>query len=370
MPRSHPTHFAGGVRWCQSGMAHLVPRSSRISSAEQRLRISGSADHHSRDGSRIHSGSPPEPVGPRLWRSSLEHVVPVDGPPLRAVDGGPNAARPNVLALVGRFRDGLNMVYLIQARIDLRSGPGDSGDAPLVSAVSAVDEKGGRTASPRGSCGRLQRLIPASLQRSPGPAAFEPWPLHMDHPSSTGGPGTGFTRSPDAAIARPPVHAVRPATPMCQVVAGEIRCSTANDAGEGNQDLILREVIRQTLRDGRATPGKVCAAPGATPDSAQVETQPLDEYRVHTPSNRTAGDPGNGSSIRLIGRVSDRLRLYTSPARLHDSSQCVSGSHHWLGATRMAIRRPGLPTARRYHDLQNCTCFRHRRFLGPARTRR
>jgi hypothetical protein len=139
----------------------------------------------------------------------------------------------------------------------------------------------------------------------------------------------------------------------------------ANDAGEGNRDLILREVVRQSLRDGsrRFVPGKVPCRLGR--DARSVVSGRGRSRSQPTPSpsaasNRTGRrSRRSGSSIRPIwANVVKRVTAYIQrhlPGSTNRPSQHVSGKPPlaWRHANGRLARGRCVDRTLRYHDLQN-----------------
>jgi hypothetical protein len=264
----------------------------------------------------------------------------------------------------------------IRDRIDLRSGlmaTEIQARRGVVTSVAAVDAKGERHRIAARqfvvACNGVDSIL--LLQRSPSvPQHASLGRYYMDHPvfdlaiHATGFDAKpGFGDSAQTAMFTPFFE--RLAADMPVSLLGEIRCSTmANNAGEGNRDLILQEVVRQTLRNqSRASVrDRFRAAWGATLDLwFQVESQPLATNMV---SIRRIEPNGQAiPEIKLqyptyLGECVKRVTAYIR-GRLPDATiahhSTYPGSHHWLGATRMALSADQgcVDAALRYHDMRN-----------------
>ena len=385
MPRMHPTHFGqaafgGANRTWPISYAEIEPYYLQ---AEQRLQISGSADRTPFQG-RFAYPLPPHRLSPSDRACAAifgaQHVVPVPTVrPSRAVDGRPKCCATNVCSLcpVDSKGTALNTVYpSIQNRIDLRSGLlaiAVEARAGVVTSVTATDEKGARhRISARQfvvACNGVDSCL--LLQRSPAvPRHSSLGRYYMDHPVfDLAIHGAGFDAKPgygdsaQTAMFTPFFAQLAADVPVS--LLGEVRCSTlANEAGEGNRDVILREVVRQSLRDGSRASlrDKFRAAWGATLDLwFQVETQPL---ATNTVSIRRIEPDGQAvPDIRLqypayLGECLERVTGYIHrhlPGATIVHHSTYPGSHHWLGATRMADSpdQGCVDSTLRYHDLQN-----------------
>jgi hypothetical protein len=147
---------------------------------------------------------------------------------------------------------------------------------------------------------------------------------------------------------------------------GEVKCATmANNAGEGNRDAILYDIIRRGV-DSRGWRMSLREAFRSTWNATLdlwflVETQPLEDNTVSIGAISPSGQAIPEISLRYPTYLPQcieyvtayiRQRMPGAEVRLHST---YPGSHHWLGATRMAdsVEMGCVDRDLRYYGLDN-----------------
>lgn len=366
MPRFHPAHFEreafGGAdrRWPVS-YGELEPY---YLAAEERLRISGSSERTPFPG-RFAYPLPPHRLSPsdRACESifGIAHVMPVPTVrPSRDVDGRPKCCGSNECDLCPIDSKGtaLNTVYpSIRDRIELESGllaTEIRTRGRRVSSVKVLDERGveHRVVASQYvvACNGVDSCL--LLQRSPGvPQHASLGRYYMDHPMfDLAIHASGFDAKPgygdSAQTAMLTTFFDKIADDLPVSMLGEIRGSTlADEAGKGNRDAIVRDVIWRSLQDPSSAPLKerFRTAWGATLNLwFLVETQPVAENTVSIRRVEPNGQAIPEIQLRYpayFAECIERVRAYITrhlPGATIKHHSTHPGSHHWLGATRMA----------------------------------
>jgi choline dehydrogenase-like flavoprotein len=386
MPRMHPAHFDAGAfggasrRW-PLRYAEVEPY---YVAAEERLRISGNSDRTPFAG-RFAYPLPPHRLSPsdRACEGifGAEHVMQV--PTVRPsvpVDGRPRCCGSDDCGLCPIDSKGtaLNTVYpSIRDRIDLRSGwlvTDVHCSGRRVSAVTAVNAAGRRTritarqfiVACNGVDSPLLLLRSREVPRHPSLGRY-----YMDHPvfhlavhddGFDARPGYGDSAQTGMITA----FFEQVAADLPVSILGEIKCSSlAQNQGEGNRDVILGEIIRRSLdrRDGgQRLRDRFRRMFGATLELwFQIEPQPMAEHTVSIERVDPSGQAIPAVSIRYpryFAECVTRVTAYIQQRRPNAEIRHLStypGSHHWMGATRMADSPAEGCVDRnlRYHGLDN-----------------
>jgi choline dehydrogenase-like flavoprotein len=150
-------------------------------------------------------------------------------------------------------------------------------------------------------------------------------------------------------------------------VLGEIKCTTlAKDQGEADRDLFVGDIIRRSLdraqSGGQRLRERFRHMWGATLDLwFQVEPQPMPEHTVSIARIDPSGQAIPAVAIRYpqylpacIERVTSHIQRRLPKAEIRHLST-YPGSHHWMGATRMADSPAEGCVDRnlKYHGLDN-----------------
>ena len=387
MPRIHPAHFqreafGGASRHWPLTYSDIEPY---YLEAERRLQISGNSERKPFEG-RFAYPLPPHRLSPsdRACEAifGAEHVMQVPTVrPSQAVDQRPKCCGTNLCNLCPIDSKGtaLNTVYpSIRDRVDLHSG--------LL--VTEIHCRSGRVTSlsvrdPNGRDGRIRArefVIACNgidscllLQRSADiPKHPSLGRYYMDHPVfdlAVYGSGLdakpGYGDSAQTGMITAFFEKLGDDLPVS--LLGEIKLSTlAMDQGEGNRDLLVQDIIRRSLE-------RRSFAPRALRDTFReewastldlwflVEAQPLPNSTVSIRRIDASGQAIPEISIpypeylgTCIERVTSYIRRRLPSAEVRHLST-YPGSHHWLGATRMADSpRDGcVDRDLRYYDLEN-----------------
>ncbi len=387
MPRIHPGHFEAGAfggasrQWPVS-YSELEPY---YVAAEQRLRISGNSERTPFAGHFAYP-LPPHRLSPsdRACEAifGAEHVMQV--PTVRpsvAVDGRPKCCGTDLCGLCPIDSKGtaLNTVYpSIRERLDLRSGllvTDVHCSGRRVTAVTAVDVAGRRTrisarefvVACNGVDSPLLLLRSQDVPKHPSLGRY-----YMDHPVfHLAVYDAGFDARPgygdSAQTGMVTTFFEKVAEDLPVSVLGEIKCSTlAQNQGEGNRDVLVADIIRRSLdrrhSGSQRLRDRFRQMWGATLDLwFLVEPQPVAEHTVSVARIDPSGQAIPAVAIRYppylpacIERVTSHIHRRLPNAEIRHLST-YPGSHHWMGATRMANSPaegcvdPNL----RYHGLNN-----------------
>ncbi|MGH9371952.1 MAG: GMC oxidoreductase, partial [Vicinamibacterales bacterium] len=148
---------------------------------------------------------------------------------------------------------------------------------------------------------------------------------------------------------------------------GEIKCATlAQNQGEGNRDVLVGDIIRRSLDRRLAGPQRLRdrfrEMWGATLDLwFQIEPQPVADHTVSIARIDPSGQAIPAVAIRYphylsacIDRITSHIQHKLPNAEIRHLST-YPGSHHWMGATRMADSPDEGCVDRnlRYHGLEN-----------------
>ena len=388
MPRMHPRHFeldafAGGAsrRWPVS-YSELEPY---YLAAEARLQISGNADRTPFPG-RFAYPLPPHRLSPsdRACEAvfGAAHVMQV--PTVRP--SVPLETRPRCcgsdrcdLCPVDSKGTALNMVFpAIRQRLDLRTGllvTEVHCSGRRAEAVTAVDPAGRRIRIHARefvvACNGVD--TPMLLQRSPGiPKHASLGRYYMDHPvfhlavyDTSFDAKPGYADSAQTGMVTTFFERLGEDLPIS--LLGEIHPSPlAKDAGEANRDVILGDVIRRALDRRHSGDGglrdRFRRMWGGTLNLwFQIEPQPLPAHAVSIARIDRSGQAIPSITLRYpsyfaacVERVTGFIQSRLPKAEIRHLST-YPGSHHWMGATRMADSADEGCVDRhlRYHGLDN-----------------
>ncbi len=387
MPRMHPAHFEseafGGAsrRWPLS-YSDIEPY---YLAAEHRLRVSGNSQRTLFPG-RFDYPLPPHRLSPsdRACEAifGAEHVVqvPTVRPPI-TVDGRPPCCATDRCELCPIDSKGtaLNTVYpSIRERIDLRSGllaTGVQCSGRRATAVTVINGEGQTTRI------RAHQFVvacngvdsPLLLLRSPDvPKHPSLGRYYMDHPVfHLAIYGDGFDARPgvgdSAQTGTITAFFERVADDLPVSMLGEIKSSTlANNEGQGDRDVFVADIIRRSLDRRPGAPARLRdrfrQVWGGTLDLwFQVEPQPMAEHAVSIDRIDPSGQAIPAVSLRYppylpacVERVTSHIQRRLPGAEIRHLST-YPGSHHWMGASRMADSPADGCVDRhlRYHGLDN-----------------
>ena len=388
MPRMHPRHFeleafAGGAsrRWPIS-YAELEPY---YLAAEARLQVSGSSERTPFPG-RFAYPLPPHRLSPSdraceaLFGADQVMQVPTVRPPV-ALENRPRCCGSDRCDLcpVDSKGTALNTVYpAIRERIELRTGLLATEvhcSGRRVRAVTAVDRAGQRVRIQARdfvvACNGVD--TPVLLLRSPAVPKHRSLGRHyMDHPVfHLAIYGHGFDARPgyadSAQTGMITTFFERLGDDLPVSLLGEIHPSTlAKNAGEANRDVLVADIIRRSLDERHGGEGPLRArfrrVWGATLDLwFQIEAQPIAEHTVSIAKIDTTGQAIPAIALRYpsyfaacVERVTTYIQSRLPRAEIRHLST-YPGSHHWMGATRMADSPDEGCVDRhlRYHGLDN-----------------
>jgi choline dehydrogenase-like flavoprotein len=387
MPRIHPAHFE---RAAFGGASRRWPLTYNeiepfYLEAERRLKISGNSERKPFAG-RFAYPLPPHRLSPsdRACEAIFgeEHVMQVPTVrPSQAVDGRPKCCGTNLCDLcpVDSKGTALNTVYpSMRDRVDLRSGllvteiRCRSGQA---TSLSAVDAEGRRleirarqfVIACNGIDSCLLLLRSGDVPRHPSLGRY-----YMDHPVfDLAVYGTGFDTKPgygdSAQTGMITAFFEELGDDLPVSLLGEIKLGTlAMNQGEGNRDTLVQDIIRRSIEQRSflrpALRNRFREQWASTLDLwFLVESQPLQHSTVSIRRIEPSGQAIPEISIpypeylgTCIERVTSFIRQRLPNAEVRHLST-YPGSHHWLGATRMADSpRDGcVDRDLRYHGLEN-----------------
>ena len=368
MPRMHPAHFESGAfggasrRWPLS-YAELEPY---YLAAEKRLSVAGNSERTPFPG-RFAYPLPPHRLSPSDRAAEIlfgaEHVtqVPTVRPSL-AVGNRPKCCATDKCDLCPIDSKGtaLNTVYpAIRARIELRSGllateVHVSGRRAV--AVTAIDAQGRRHRIEARQFVLAANGVdsPLLLMRSRGvPKHPSLGRYYMDHPVFQlaiydGGfdakPGVG--ESAQTGMVTAFFEKTGEGLPVSML--GEIKCATlAKDQGEQHRDALVADIIRRSLErresGARRLRERFREMWGGTLELwFQVEPQPMADHTISIARIDASGQAIPSISTRYppylaacIERVTSQIRRRLPNAEIRHLAT-YPGSHHWMGATRMA----------------------------------
>jgi choline dehydrogenase-like flavoprotein len=368
MPRIHPAHFEAGPfgganrRW-PVAYAEIEPY---YLAAERRLQISGNSERTPFSG-RFAYPLPPHRLNPS--DRACEHIfgrehvmqVPTVRPSV-AVDGRPACCGSDLCALCPIDSKGtaLNTVYpSIREKIDLRTGL-------LATEVRCsgrrVDSVVARDATGRTSLVRAREFVvacngvdtPLLLLRSPTvPRHRSLGRYYMDHPvfhlavyDASFDARPGYADSAQTGMVTAFFERIADDLPVS--LLGEIQCSTlAKNEGEANRDVLVADIIRRSLdKSHTGEPrfrDRFRRLWGATLDLwFQLEPQPMADHTVSVKRIEPTGQAVPSIALTYppylsssIARVTDYIQKRLPRAEIRHLST-YPGSHHWMGATRMA----------------------------------
>jgi choline dehydrogenase-like flavoprotein len=388
MPRIHPAHFQAGAfggasRHWPLTYAELEPY---YLEAELRLKISGNSERTPFPG-RFAYPLPPHRLSPsdRACEAifGAEHVMQVPTVrPSEAVDQRPKCCGTNLCDLCPIDSKGtaLNTVYpSIRERVDLHSGllvTEIHCRSDRVTSLSAVDAEG------RSRRIRARQFVVACngvdscllLQRSGDVPKHQSLGRHyMDHPMLTFAVyGSGFDARPgygdSAQTGMITTFFERLGDDLPVSMLGEIKLATlAMNQGEGgNRDTFIQDITRRSIEQRsflrRSLRDKFREHFASTLELVfLVESQPLPQSTVSIRRIETSGQAIPEISIpypeylgTCIERVTSYIRQRLPGAEVRHLST-YPGSHHWLGATRMADSPQDGCVDRnlRYYGLEN-----------------
>lgn len=368
MPRIHPAHFhadpfGGASRRWPLTYEDLEPY---YLEAERRLRISGNSERTPFQG-RFAYPLPPHRLSPsdRACEAlfGADHVMQVPTVrPSQEVDGRPKCCGTNVCDLCPIDSKGtaLNTVYpSIRDRVELRTGwlateiHCQSGRATALSAVDATGDSHRIHArqfviASNGIDSCLLLLRSADVPKHPSLGRH-----YMDHPVfDLAVYGSGFDAKPgygdSAQTGMITTFFEKVGSDLPVSLLGEIKCSTlAMEPREGNRDALLEGILQRSMERGPSTRRtlreRFQEMWGSTLDLwFLVEAQPLAESTVAIRNIEPSGQaipeiriPYPEYLERCIERVTAYIRQRVPNADVRHLST-YPGSHHWLGATRMA----------------------------------
>jgi glucose dehydrogenase len=387
MPRMHPSHFDadafGGAsrRWPVS----YAELEAYYVAAEARLRISGNSERTPFPG-RFAYPLPPHRLSPSdraceaIFGAAHITQVPTVRPSV-PVDGRPKCCGSDNCGLCPIDSKGtaLNTVYpAIRERIEVRTGVLVTDvhcRGRRATAVTAVDGEGRRIRVAARqfvvACNGVDS--PLLLLRSPDvPKHPSLGRYYMDHPVfHLAVYGAGFDARPgygdSAQTGMITLFFEKVADDLPVSILGEIKCSTlAQNQGEGNRDVLVGDIVARALdrRNARAEPlrDRFRKMFGATLELwFQVEPQPMPEHTVSIARIDPSGQAIPAVAIRYpryfgdcVERVTSFIRRRLPTAEVRHLST-YPGSHHWMGATRMASSAADGCVDRnlRYHGLDN-----------------
>jgi choline dehydrogenase-like flavoprotein len=387
MPRMHPAHFearaiGGASRRWPITYTELEPY---YVAAEQRLRVSGNSERTPFPG-RFAYPLPPHRLSPSDRACAAifgaEHVVQV--PTVRpsvAVDGRPKCCATDTCGLCPIDSKGtaLNTVYpSIRERIDLRSGwlvTDVHCSGQRVTGVTAVDATGRRTRVTAReyvvACNGVDS--PLLLLRSRDVPKHRSLGRHYkDHPVfhlAIYGSGLearpGYGDSAQTGMVTRFFERVGEDLPVSAL--GEIKCSTlAQNAGEANRDVLVADIIRRSIDRGQSRLPRLRDRfremwDGTLEVWFQIEAQPDPEHTVSIARIDPSGQAIPAVAIRYppyLAACIDRIRSYIQQRLPNAEIRHLStypGTHHWMGATRMADSPAEgcVDRTLRYHGLDN-----------------
>lgn len=387
MPRMHPAHFESGAF---GGAARTWPVSYRelepyYVAAEERLRVSGNSERTPFPG-RFAYPLPPHRLSPADRAAETifgaEHVMQVPTVrPSAAIDGRPRCCATDKCELCPIDSKGtaLNTVYpSIRERIELRSGLLATGvhvSGRRATAVTAVDAQGRETritarefvVACNGVDSPLLLMRSRDVPKHPSLGRY-----YMDHPvfqlvvydaGFDAKPGVGDSAQTGMVTA----FFERTSDDLPVSMLGEIKCATlAKNQGEQHRDVLVADIIRRSLDRGESGPRRLRDRfrqmwGGTLELWFQVEPQPLAEHAISIARIDPSGQAIPSIATRYprylpacIERVTSHIRQRLPRAEIRHLAT-YPGSHHWMGATRMAESPvDGCVDANlRYHGLDN-----------------